>query len=453
MAHTPVKGTSESEKLVGDDQPNIITAAGDQSFSVDLQTLNNSGVSGTANLSLSGTSLTVSIAASGLDPNMPHPQHIHGLEGGDSMIPDSSSDADGDGFIELLEALPDYGPILVPLTSPPGGELSDFPTAPDGNIDFTETYTFDLTNVEDQMTFNSLLPLQNREIVLHGDTLEEGDGANGGEADGTAGYKATLPIATGEIENDNGAVQQGDTLIGLGGSDYLIGAGGDDVLFDKEGDDVMFGADGNDKLVSGEGNDSLYGGNGDDRFDAQQGDDLLHGGAGNDSMYGAAGDDMLHGDMGNDTVHGASGDDEAYGGEGDDVVHGASGFDTLHGGDGNDLLFGGEDDDVINGDAGDDRIRGDEGDDMLGGGEGADRFDFFDNSGNDVITDFETSDLILIQGNVNDSGLTSVQQLFDSFMSEEDGGTTINLGSDHSIFLQDVEIADLQADSFFVTSV
>ncbi len=33
-------------------------------------------------------------------------------------------------------------------------------------------------------------------------TLEEGEGANGGEADGTAGYKVVLPIACGEIERD-----------------------------------------------------------------------------------------------------------------------------------------------------------------------------------------------------------------------------------------------------------
>ena len=37
-------------------------------------------------------------------------------------------------------------------------------------------------------------------LVLHGMTLEEGEGSNGGEADGTAGYKTVLPVACGAVE-------------------------------------------------------------------------------------------------------------------------------------------------------------------------------------------------------------------------------------------------------------
>lgn len=176
-------------------------------FSASLGELNNSGVSGVANLSYDSDNqqLTVNISAAGLEPGQPHPQHIHGLfdsagNVADSMNPTIASDSDGDGFVELAEAQPDYGPVLIPLTSPPGGEISGFPIAADGTIDFTQVYdlTSDTTFAEG-FGLNDVFPLDNREIVLHGMTLDAGQGANGGEADGTAGYKATLPVASGVI--------------------------------------------------------------------------------------------------------------------------------------------------------------------------------------------------------------------------------------------------------------
>lgn len=41
--------------------------------------LNDSGVRGQAVLFLEGNELTVRVIATGLEPNMPHPQHIHGF--------------------------------------------------------------------------------------------------------------------------------------------------------------------------------------------------------------------------------------------------------------------------------------------------------------------------------------------------------------------------------------
>jgi hypothetical protein len=176
-------------------------------YSASLNELNGSGVSGTADLTYNASDqlLTVDISASGLEPGAPHPQHIHGrFDGGgnvaDSFSPTLADDTDGDGFVELAEGLPQYGPVLVPLTSPAGGALENFPTADDGTINFSQTYdlTSDATFAADFGT-DGLLPLENREIVLHGLTLAEGEGANGGEANGEAGYKATLPVASGEI--------------------------------------------------------------------------------------------------------------------------------------------------------------------------------------------------------------------------------------------------------------
>ncbi|MGK7863088.1 PEP-CTERM sorting domain-containing protein [Falsiroseomonas sp. E2-1-a4] len=170
-----------------------------------LTPLSGSGVSGLAKLSQDGDMLTVSITASGLTPNQLHVQHIHGRFDAagnpmDSVTPTLAQDTDGDGFIELAEGLPSYGPIILNLDGPPGS--GDFPTAPNGLVNFMQTY--DLSNnalFSADFTKEDLLPLTLREIVLHGRLLDSatGLGFGPGEADGTPGYKVVLPIAAGEI--------------------------------------------------------------------------------------------------------------------------------------------------------------------------------------------------------------------------------------------------------------
>ncbi len=137
--------------------------------------LNGSGVSGMAELSLDGEQLTVTIHAEGLVPDMLHPQHIHGadMNNGNSTCPPPSADTDGDGFISIPEGAPFYGGVLKSLTP--------FTMAPGGTIDFQQTYS--LTE--------SLSPLQNRAIVLHGMIV------NGI-------YDASMPIACGQIMPDQG---------------------------------------------------------------------------------------------------------------------------------------------------------------------------------------------------------------------------------------------------------
>lgn len=141
-------------------------------YKATLQAINNSGVSGTAMLWLQGNMLTVQIDAMGLEANKLHPQHIHGFTDNNknSTCPTWSADTNGDGIISLAEGLPSYGPVLLSLT--------DFPTADaNGEIHYMQKFTID----------GSVLPLQNRAIVLHGLTL------NGQ-------YVATLPVACAQIQ-------------------------------------------------------------------------------------------------------------------------------------------------------------------------------------------------------------------------------------------------------------
>jgi hypothetical protein len=141
-------------------------------YHADLGALNNSGVTGTADLTLDGNQLTVRIHATGLEPGEVHAQHIHGdsEHKSNATCPPPSADQDGDGVIDFQEGLPFHGPVLL--------ALEPFSSAPGGVIDFEETYTVDP---------RQLGPLQNRTIVMHGLTV-------GGT------YVPSLPIACAQIE-------------------------------------------------------------------------------------------------------------------------------------------------------------------------------------------------------------------------------------------------------------
>ncbi|SES00490.1 hypothetical protein SAMN05216188_11962 [Lentzea xinjiangensis] len=96
-----------------------VAHAQQEAVQIQLQDLNGTGATGTATLTpAAGGALTVSIKASGMTPNSPHAQHIHGSASGhDFMCPTKSADADGDGFVNTEEGLPAYGDIFVSLTT------------------------------------------------------------------------------------------------------------------------------------------------------------------------------------------------------------------------------------------------------------------------------------------------------------------------------------------------
>lgn len=181
------------------------SALAQQVYSGTFTALNNSGVSGTATLTLSADAhtLNVLINASGLEAGEPHVAHIHGLESGpgmplDSTTPTLAQDADHDGYIELGEGLTTYGPIILPLT--------DFDAAMTSTVAYN--HTFNLLdpsvygagfNITDLLGPN-LDELQLRELVLHGMTVPPGPGAGTpGEVNGTNGYLGVLPVASAEI--------------------------------------------------------------------------------------------------------------------------------------------------------------------------------------------------------------------------------------------------------------
>lgn len=92
-------------------------------YRATLAELNNSEGSGTATLTVSndGETMTVQLQASGLNLDGPHALHIHGIQEGDtvtaSRCPTIARDTDGDGIITVVEGAPDYGGVLVSLTT------------------------------------------------------------------------------------------------------------------------------------------------------------------------------------------------------------------------------------------------------------------------------------------------------------------------------------------------
>ena len=161
----------------------------ERTYMVDLEALNNSGVTGTATVTVEGNQLTVTVQAEGLEPLMPHPQHIHGFVdmNKNSTCPTMAADTNGDGLVGLVEGLPSYGPVLLELYEP----IDVFPVASaDGTLTFERTFTLGEQEFEEEgqlISYKDLKPLQNRAIVLHGMTVN-------GE------YNPVLPVACGQLK-------------------------------------------------------------------------------------------------------------------------------------------------------------------------------------------------------------------------------------------------------------
>lgn len=211
------------------------TANAAEIYSTQFQALNGSGIDGRATLTVNDdrSALTVRINATGLEPGGVHLGHIHGmfsLDGTpmDSITPPPSADVDGDGFVELAEGVPSYGPILI--------DFGNVDPDGDGIVDYSQTFnlldptvfgtigmTTDRYDVRDLLG-QDLVSLDLREIVLHGLTVPAVGAGTPGEVDGIPGYKVLLPAASGEIVS--GAVPEPTTwammIGGFGGIGFAL---------------------------------------------------------------------------------------------------------------------------------------------------------------------------------------------------------------------------------------
>ncbi|MGS4886883.1 calcium-binding protein [Roseibium sp. MB-4] len=121
-------------------------------------------------------------------------------------------------------------------------------------------------------------------------------------------------------------------------------------------------------------------------------------------------------------------DNELIGDVANNLLNGGAGSDTIDGGDGIDLLNGGADDDVLT------------------GGAGSDVFVLDVGGGNDLITDFNVAEDVLLLDDA--SGITSFEELLAAATINESGDVVLSIGED-SVTLQGISSTDdLTSDAF-----
>jgi len=250
-----------------------------------------------------------------------------------------------------------------------------------------------------------------------------------------------------------------DVLTGFSGADTLRGGDGNDRLLGGAGDDTLLGDAGNDVLDGGAGNDHLEGGLGSDiyQFGRGSGQDTIDNFTENDPTVGRqdtillgagiattdvvtirSGDDLIltiNGTSDKLTVSGyfsadattASAVDAIQfangtlwtintlksrvlsGTTGNDTITGYATNDTLSGGNGNDILIGGGGNDTLYGGANNDILDGGAGNDFLRGDAGNDTYLFGRGSGQDTVSNFDTTvgrrDIIQLADGINQSDI------------------------------------------------
>ncbi|KNG93327.1 calcium-binding protein [Pseudaestuariivita atlantica] len=440
----------------------------DAVYRVDLAAFNSSGVTGDAiiavNTEADGTRyLNVMVVAENTAPGQVHPMHIHGVfdENGapaDSRTPTLFNDTDRDGMVEVLEGLPSYGDVILPFSDNGAPIMSDA----NGQIVFIQNYDLgDSSNFFSPVSGNDytaadLLPLELRELVLHGLDVPEGIGdGTEGEVNGMQnGYVPILPAAAGEIEEitvaqaldilDDARGVASDSFTLTDGADTFDAGAGDDTVDGAGGDDLLMGGTDDDMILGGDGNDSIQGG---------AGADMIDGGAGSDWAMFADGTGVMV-DLGN-TVMGsgeAAGDmyvnvENVMGTNRADAIWGDMGANMIVGGTHSDRLYGRAGDDTLDGGIGNDAIYGNQGADVLTGGAGTDRFIFFGTADSmagmgDTITDFtmdERIELSRIDGDPTQGGNQALNFVGDAAFSNTAGELRYEISSGNTVVQADVD--------------
>lgn len=330
------------------------------------------------------------------------------------------------------------------------------------------------------------------EAIGGDDTLRGGDGKDVLIGDAGRNLQTTDPGFSGAAGGDD-LIRGGDgkdQIFGDAGNDILDGStGGHDSLFGGEADDIVIGDAGNDLFDATGGNDDIRGGAGNDLLVGDAGDDLgetdggvaLGGVGGDDTIRGGGGNDLIIGDARDDVKDGAiGGDDTLFGGGGNDVVigdagnaldgDGTGGHDELFGGRGDDTLFGdaGLDfginntpnngitsgsvagNDTLEGGRGDDELWGDAPNPELGAILGDDTFVFsvIQNTGDDVIRDFDITDDTLRFDDVLGGDFAGLSALIAS-VNEAGGDVVITFNDGDTITVDN--LAGLATDGTFDT--
>jgi len=194
--------------------------------------------SGTAMVDVKGTTITVTMAASGLLADAPHAAHIHFGAAARHECPAASDDASKDGTLNTTEGGPAYGPIVVSLTktgdtSPTSALAVDrFDTAPGGKLSYERGSITVSAGVAQAIVAGKSV------VVIHG-VDHNGDGKYDGsvksELDPKLPTEATDPALCGVLRaapaggmqtgGGGAAGESNGALILLGGAALITAAG------------------------------------------------------------------------------------------------------------------------------------------------------------------------------------------------------------------------------------
>ena len=187
--------------------PAVVTSsaeanAGDLVAHLRPVALNGVDGGGSAWVSVRGTRIEVTMAASGLLADAPHAAHIHFGAAARHECPVASDDTDGSGTLNTSEGGPAYGPVVVSLTksgdtSPASALAVDrFDTAPGGNLSYQRGQIKVSQSVAKAITEGQAV------IVIHGvDHNGDGayDGATPSDLDPSLPTEATDPALCGAV--------------------------------------------------------------------------------------------------------------------------------------------------------------------------------------------------------------------------------------------------------------
>ncbi|MEP6629023.1 MAG: hypothetical protein ABJA89_01075 [Lapillicoccus sp.] len=215
-------------------------ALADGSVNANLKPNPGSGVtgSGTAMVQVTGNTITVTMAATGLLPDQPHAAHIHFGADARHECPTLADDTNKDGHLNTTEGGPAYGAIVVSLTktgdtSPASGLAVDrFDTAAGGKISYERGSIQVAPDVAAAITKGQSV------VVIHGVDYNK-DGKYSGDVksdlDPSLPTEATDPALCGALSvapaggmatGEGGAAGGTNTgMITLGGAALLAAAG------------------------------------------------------------------------------------------------------------------------------------------------------------------------------------------------------------------------------------
>jgi hypothetical protein len=192
--------------------------------------------SGTARIAILGDEMVVNVDMDGVPARITHLQHIHA----GSACPTAADDTNGDGFVDVVEGIPRYGAILVPLDgnleSQAGGRSTSPSADGDGSYNYLRRGSFSrfLADLQapDENPADAVIKLQpgealnlaGRHVIIHGVPADSNLPETVQTIEGAPAH-ATLPIACGVIERASGDIggtigggTTGETTGGTGGT-------------------------------------------------------------------------------------------------------------------------------------------------------------------------------------------------------------------------------------------